>query len=88
MEHPLDGGRSKVQAGATEDLEPTDDVGDEVGELVDGVSNLDVGSGTLFIEAAHPGTDRGGRDEETPGSLRPRPATGGPQLEDGQALGR
>jgi hypothetical protein len=41
VEHPLNGGRSKMQSGAAENLEPAND-----------------GSGALFVQPAHPGTDR------------------------------
>ncbi len=63
-----------------------DEVGDEIGVLVDRLGRLHESAGAFFVQVAHPGGDGRKGNEHVLGRLLKRPAAGGPKLKDGQAL--
>ena len=100
VEIPTDRRRGEMQTDATEqlgnldlahgraeDLEPTDDVGNEVGKLVDGLSHPDDRVRSLFVQTSGPRGDGCRGDQETAGGLCGVPAACGTKLEDGESLG-
>ena len=100
-EHPLHGRRSQVEAGSaekfgelhlaegrTQDLEPLNDVADEVWELVHGLSHLQQGLGPVLIEASHPGDNRVPGQMESLSELPSREAVSCSELKDRHPFGR
>ena len=50
-------------------LQTLDGITDEVGESVDGLTELHKSAGTAFVQPLHPRRDRGRRDMEDTGCL-------------------
>ena len=70
-----------------ENLQPLDEVANEVGELVDGQGSLHEGLGSCLVDSPNPGADRIRSDQEGLGGLLQRPGSGGSEFEDGHSLG-
>ena len=68
--------------------ERTHELTDEVGESVDRLAGLDEGVRPLFVDTAHPVSDRHRRHQETARRLSERPTRGRAELEDVESRGR
>ena len=62
-----------------EELQPPDEVDDEIRELVDGLGNLDESVRSFFVEPPHPGCDCDRGDKEVRCGLSKRPGCAPPE---------
>lgn len=73
--------------GRAEGLESANDVGNEVGELVDGLAHPDDRVGSLVVQTSRPRGDGRRRDQKPACGLCCVPVACGTKLEDGERLG-
>lgn len=101
LQHPANGGRSKMESGArehaghatcphpgAEHLESPNEIVDEVRKPVDGLPHLNQRIRPLVVESLVPRRDGQRRNEKPARGLRLRPASCRAQLEDREALTR